>query len=61
MASLGTQKIAAPVLSHGSKAERLPAVAQRTSFDSVTIAFHWATVLLGAWLVHDRNLVPAVT
>ena len=46
MTSLGTQEIAAPVLSHGSTAERSPPITRRTSFDGVIIAFHWATVLL---------------
>ncbi len=46
MTRLGAREITAPVLAHGSKAERPPAVVQRTSFDGVTIAFHWATVLL---------------
>jgi cytochrome b561 len=44
MASLGTQESAAadsPYLSNG-----LPRVQQRTSFDGVTMAFHWATVVL---------------
>lgn len=46
MASLRTQETAAADLSHGSKVERLPPVIQRTSFDGVTLAFHWATVVL---------------
>jgi cytochrome b561 len=43
MASLTTQEIAA---SHGSNVEGLPSLDKRTSFDGVTLAFHWATVVL---------------
>lgn len=46
MASLATQGNAAADPSHDSSAERLPSVDKRTSFDGVTLAFHWVTVVL---------------
>ena len=46
MASLTTQKIAAADSSHGSNLERLPSVDKRTSFDGVSLTFHWVTVVL---------------
>jgi hypothetical protein len=33
----------------------------RTSFDGVTIAFHWVTVILVARVAHNRNMELAVT
>jgi cytochrome b561 len=46
MASLATQGIAAADPSHDSSAERPPSVDKRTSFDGVTLTFHWVTVVL---------------
>jgi hypothetical protein len=46
MASLTTQQIAAADSSNGSSLELLPSVDQRTSFDGVTLTFHWVTVAL---------------
>jgi cytochrome b561 len=46
MASLATQGIAAADPSHDSSAERPPSVDKRTSFDRVTLTFHWVTVVL---------------
>jgi len=46
MASLTTQETAAADLSHGSNVERLPSADKRTSFDGVTLTFHWVTVVL---------------
>ena len=46
MASLVTQGIAAADPSDDSSAERPPSVEKRTSFDGVTLAFHWVTVVL---------------
>ena len=46
MASLATQGIAAADPSHDSSAERPPSVDKRTSFDCVTLTFHWVTVVL---------------
>jgi cytochrome b561 len=46
MASRATQRIAAADSPHGSSVEHLPSVAKRTSFDGVTLTFHWATVVL---------------
>jgi superoxide oxidase len=46
MASLATQGIAAADPSHDSSTERSPSVDKRTSFDGVTLAFHWVTVVL---------------
>jgi len=46
MASLPTQETAAADSSHGSNLERLPPVDKRTSFDGVTLTFHWLTVML---------------
>jgi cytochrome b561 len=46
MASLTNQKRAAADLSHSSDVERLPSIDKRTSFDGVTLTFHWVTVVL---------------
>ena len=46
MASLPTQETAAADSSHGSNLERFPPVDKRTSFDGVTLTFHWLTVML---------------
>jgi cytochrome b561 len=46
MANLATQGVAAAGSSHGSGAERLPSADKRTSFDGVTLTFHWVTVVL---------------
>lgn len=46
MASLTIRESAAADLSNGSNGERLPSVAERTSFDGVTLTFHWITVVL---------------
>ena len=46
MASLTNQERAAADLSHSSDVERLPSIDKRTSFDGVTLTFHWATVVL---------------
>jgi cytochrome b561 len=46
MASLATQGIAAADPSHDSSAKRPPSVDKRTSFDGVTLTFHWVTVVL---------------
>ena len=45
MASL-VSRIAATDSPHGSRVECSPPLDQRTSFDGVTLAFHWATVVL---------------
>ena len=60
MASLATQRIAAADSSHGSSVEHLPSVAERTSFDGVT-HIPLGHRRAGARIIHDRNLVPAVT
>lgn len=46
MASLAAQHIAKMDLPLGSNPDQLPAISKRTAFDSVTIAFHWVTVVL---------------
>lgn len=46
MPSPATQGIAAADSSHASSVERLASVDKRTSFDGVTLTFHWATVVL---------------
>ena len=46
MASLSTHGIAAENPSHPSNEKRLSLADERTSFDGVTMAFHWATVVL---------------
>ena len=46
MASLTTQQIAAADFSHDPSVEHSPSVDERTSFDGVTLTFHWVTVML---------------
>jgi cytochrome b561 len=46
MASRTTQETAAADSSDGSSVGRSPSVEKRTSFDGVTLTFHWATVVL---------------
>ena len=46
MASLATKWIAAADSSHAPSVEHLPSVDKRTSFDRVTLTFHWATMVL---------------
>jgi cytochrome b561 len=46
MASLTTQEIAAMDSPYPPNAERLPPFNKRASFDGVSIAFHWLTVVL---------------
>jgi cytochrome b561 len=43
---IASREIAAADLSHGSSVERLSSPGQRTSFDGVTLTFHWVTVVL---------------
>ncbi len=50
MPSPATQGIAAADSSHASSVEPLPSVDKRTSFDGVTLTFHWATVVLALGL-----------
>src|SRR6516165_6214048 len=46
MASLTTQQIAAADFSHDPSVEHSPSVDKPTSFDGVTLTFHWVTVML---------------
>src|SRR5215469_14970566 len=46
MASLTTQQIAAADFAHDPSVEHSPSVDERTSFDGVTLTFHWVTVML---------------
>jgi len=60
MASLTTQQIAAADFSHDPSVEHSPSVDKPTSFDGVTLTFHWVTVMLGR-VVYNRDLARAVT
>ena len=46
MASLTTRQIAAADFSHDLSVEHSQSVDKRTSFDGVTLTFHWVTVML---------------
>src|SRR5262252_5883605 len=46
MASLTTQQITAADFSHDPSVEHSPSADERTSFDGVTLTFHWVTVVL---------------
>ena len=60
MASLTTRQIAAADFSHDLSVEHSQSVDKRTSFDGVTLTFHWVTVMLGR-VVYNRDLARAVT